>query len=135
MVQIVFAETVLINTVITKQAQKFKNLACKARGGVFSPKLKGKAGINSGISLGCWNESKERSGIAWLGFLFETNTHMHTCTHLAWFTHLRRRKERGEEEERLTRTGKRRRRTEELPEVVVAASGPRPSLHGSGREK
>ena len=48
MVQIVFAESVHINTVITKQARKFKTLACKAKGGVFSPKLEGKGGNGLG---------------------------------------------------------------------------------------
>ena len=50
MVQIVFAATVPINTDITKQARKFKALACKAKGGVFSPKFEGKAGMNSGMT-------------------------------------------------------------------------------------
>ena len=77
MVQIVFAESVHINTVITKQAQKFKTLTCKAKEGVFSPKLEEKAGMNSGISLGCWNESKER-----LGSLARVSTSKHTHTHM-----------------------------------------------------
>ena len=59
MVQIVFAEIVPINTDITKQARSFETIVCKAKGGVFSPKLEGKAGMNSGMSLGCWNEGGE----------------------------------------------------------------------------
>ena len=48
MVQIVFTETVPINTDITKQARSFETIACKAKGMIFSPKLEGRGGNELG---------------------------------------------------------------------------------------
>ena len=44
--------------------------------------------------------SKERSGIAWLRFLFEINTHMLTYIH-AWLSHASTEEERGEERKKI----------------------------------
>ena len=44
--------------------------------------------------------SKERSGIAWLGFHFKTNTHMHTYIH-SWLSHASTEEEREEEKKNI----------------------------------
>ena len=101
MVQIVFAETVPINTDITKQAQSFETIACKAKGRIFSPKeLEGTPVRMFGDALVAGKEV-ERRRRARRGFdeIFLQNQHTptHTYTHLACVPTQRRKEERGGE--------------------------------------